>query len=463
MKLWAGRFSRDTDKKANDFNSSLSFDKRLFAHDIRGSIAHAKMLGKTGIIASKEASEIVVGLLSIRDDISSGNIDLDNNYEDIHMAIEEILTERIGRSGKKLHTARSRNDQVALDTRLYIRDECTGIISLLNKLCLVLIESSKKHLDTIMPGFTHMQPAQPVTLALHIMAYFEMFARDMERLADSYKRINSLPLGSCALAGTGFPIDRQYVADLLGFDRVSRNSMDAVSDRDYVIEFVSALAIISMHLSRFCEELIVWNSFQFSFVEQDDSFSTGSSIMPQKKNPDIAELVRGKTGRVYGNLLTILTVMKGLPLSYNKDMQEDKPALFDSIDTVSECLEIFTDMFKTLSFNKDSMYESAGYGYINATDLADYLVLKNIPFRSAHEITGRIVAYCVASSLKIEDVEIDILKTFSPSIEKDIYEYISLENCIDRRSSHGGPSFKAVEESIAAGLDFISQFSEYTE
>ena len=407
MKLWAGRFTKDTDESANDFNSSLSFDIRFYKHDIQGSIAHAKMLRKIELLDETEVELIITGLEKILTGLENNSLELSPDAEDIHMAVEELLTKLIGETGKKLHTARSRNDQVALDTRMYMRDQCRDISKLLMDLCKLIINISSQHIDTIMPGFTHMQPAQPITLAHHLMAYFEMFSRDLSRLSDSYKRINVLPLGACALAGTGFPIDRAYVAELLGFDQISANSIDAVSDRDFVLEFLSNLSIISMHLSRFCEELIIWNTFQFSFVQQDDAFSTGSSIMPQKKNPDIAELIRGKTGRVYGNLMTVMTVMKCLPLAYNKDMQEDKPALFDSIDTVKLCISLFTRMFAGLAFSKENMYASAGSGFTNATDLADYLVLKGIPFRSAHEITGKIVSYCLVSKKNIDELSID--------------------------------------------------------
>ena len=416
-----------------------------------------KCLGKLEFSLRTRFRLLLQRLSEIKNELDSGLQVLDSDAEDIHMAIESLLTQRIGDAGRKLHTARSRNDQVALDTRMYMRDECTAIIGLLIDLCNLLLNTADGHTLTIMPGFTHMQPAQPVTLAHHIMAYFEMFSRDILRLNDSYKRINVMPLGSCALAGTGFPIDREFTAELLGFDSITQNSMDAVSDRDYVIEFISDLAISAMHLSRFCEELIIWNTFQFSFVEQDDAFSTGSSIMPQKKNPDIAELIRGKTGRLYGNLMTILTVMKGLPLAYNKDMQEDKPALFDSIDTIKMSLSVFTKMFTGLSFSTDNMFDSAGLGFTNATDLADYLVTKDVPFRSAHEITGKIVSHCLVSKKKIEDMSLEELQMFSEKICNDIYEYISLESCINRRKTIGGPSITAVVSSIEKGRLFIAQ------
>ena len=459
MKLWAGRFSKDTDDSANDFNSSLSFDIRLYKHDIKGSIAHAMMLGKIGVLNDDEVKKLVTGLEEISSGLSDGTIELNPEAEDIHMAVEELLTLRIGDTGRKLHTARSRNDQIALDTRMYLRDECRNIMDLLIDLCKLILDTASSHTKTIMPGFTHMQPAQPITLAHHIMAYFEMFSRDLERLSDTRKRINVMPLGSCALAGTGFPIDREYVAGLLGFEGITLNSIDAVSDRDFVIELLSDISLISMHLSRFCEEIILWNTNQFSFAEQDDSFSTGSSIMPQKKNPDIAELIRGKTGRVYGNLFTVLTVMKGLPLAYNKDMQEDKPALFDSIDTISVCLSLFTKMFANMSFKVDNMADAAGSGFTNATDLADYLVSKGIAFRTAHEITGRIVSYCISRSKGLQDLTAEEFHSFSDVIGEDILEFISLESCVNRRTTVGGPSENSVNDSISRGQKLLSQFN----
>ena len=455
MKLWGGRFSKDTDKWANDFNSSISFDKRLYVHDIHGSIAHAKMLNKIGILSNDEKILIVDTLIGILNSIEQGKIEFSKDAEDIHMNIETILTEKIGSTGKKLHTARSRNDQVALDIRMYLRDEVSYITNLLSVLCRTLINISQKNLSTIMPGFTHMQPAQPITLAHHMMAYFEMFKRDIERLSDCSKRINIMPLGACALATTGFPIDRQFVADELNFNSITANSLDSVSDRDFAIELCSDLAIIMMHLSRFCEEIILWNTVQFSFAEQDDAYSTGSSIMPQKKNPDIAELVRGKTGRVYGNLTAILTIMKSLPLAYNKDMQEDKPILFDSIDTVKLCLPVFDSMLAAISFNKDQMYASAGKGFTNATDLADYLVLKGIPFRTSHEITGRIVSFCIGASITLEDLKINEYKNYSNLIEKDIYNFISLESCIAKRKVTGGPATEAVTKHINMSIKYL--------
>lgn len=458
MKLWGGRFSKNTDEEVNDFNSSLSFDARLYKYDIRGSIAHTKMLNKIGVLSDTETKSIITGLTEIMNGITAGDIYLDPAAEDIHMNVETILTKKIGSLGGKLHTARSRNDQVALDTRMYLRDECIEIQKMIKRLLKLFLDLSEQHLDTIMPGFTHMQPAQPVTLAHHMMAYFEMFKRDILRLSDCYSRINIMPLGACALAGTGFPIDREYVAQLLGFDSLTQNSMDAVSDRDYIIEFNSALSILMMHLSRFCEELIIWNTSQFSFAEPDDAFSTGSSIMPQKKNPDVAELIRGKTSRVYGNLFNLLSMMKSLPLAYNKDMQEDKPAIFDSIDTVKLCLQVFSGMISTISFNKEQMKKSAGMGYTNATDLADYLTIKGIPFRMAHEITGKIVSYCISKKVSLDELDYQKYLEFSTLIDKDIFEYIFLENCVSRRRTVGGPSPHAVKSHIKTAHEFIKEF-----
>lgn len=455
MKLWSGRFSKDTDKWANDFNSSISFDKRLYAYDIQGSLAHAKMLNKIGILSNNEVSLISNTLMSILKSINLGEIEFSKDAEDIHMNIETILTDQIGDTGKKLHTARSRNDQVALDIRMYLREEVSNIIMLLSGLCTTLLKISKENTSTIMPGFTHMQPAQPITLAHHMMAYFEMFKRDIERLIDCSKRINIMPLGACALAGTGFPIDRQFVSDELHFDSITLNSIDSVSDRDFVIELCSDIAIIMMHLSRFSEEIILWNTVQFAFAEQDDAFSTGSSIMPQKKNPDIAELVRGKSGRVFGNLTAILSIMKSLPLAYNKDMQEDKPVIFDSIDTVKLCLPVFDSMLSSISFNKENMYESSGKGFTNATDLADYLVLKNIPFRTAHEITGRIVSYCIGSGTTLENLKLSNYRNYSSLIDNDIFDFISLESCVSRRKATGGPAAKTVNEHINLSIKYI--------
>ncbi len=459
MKLWGGRFSKDTDIWANDFNSSISFDKRLFKHDIAGSTAHARMLNKIGILSDDECSLITNGLLEILTDIKEKKIKFNNDAEDIHMNIEKILIDKIGDTGKKLHTARSRNDQVALDIRMYLREEVSMVIQLLSGLCGTILNIADSGTSAIMPGFTHMQPAQPITLAHHIMAYFEMFRRDTERLMDALKRINIMPLGACALAGTGFPLDRQFVAEELNFNSITANSIDSVSDRDFVIEICADLSIIMMHLSRLCEEIILWNTVQFAFAEQDDAYSTGSSIMPQKKNPDIAELVRGKTGRVYGNLMAILTIMKSLPLAYNKDMQEDKPALFDSIDTVKLCLPVFDSMLGAMSFNKDNMYASAGEGFTNATDLADYLVIKGIPFRTAHEITGKIVSYCIGSEITLDAMNLNEYRKYSTLIENDIYEFISLESCINKRNVAGGPSESSVRQHIKESENFLKNLT----
>lgn len=456
MKLWGGRFSKDTDETVNDFNSSLSFDARMYVYDIRGSIAHAKMLNKIGVLADTESSSIIEGLSEILDGIASGAIELDPKAEDIHMNVEKILTGKIGPVGGKLHTARSRNDQVALDTRMYLRDECSRLQLLIRGLLETLTGLAEDNLDTILPGFTHMQPAQPVTLAHHLMAYFEMFKRDIQRLSDCYTRINIMPLGSCALAGSGFPIDRHYVAELLGFDEITQNSMDAVSDRDYVIEMASAISILMMHLSRFCEEVIIWNTSQFAFAEPDDAFSTGSSIMPQKKNPDVAELVRGKTSRVYGNLFTLLSMMKSLPLAYNKDMQEDKPAIFDSVDTAKLCIPVFSGMLETMIFKKTRMAKSAESGYANATDLADYLAAKGVPFREAHEITGKIVSHCISEGIPLEKLGLESYREFSGLINDDIYGYISLKACVERRKTPGGPSPSSVMAHIEKARDFLS-------
>lgn len=459
MKLWGGRFSKDTDIGANDFNSSISFDKRLYMYDINGSIAHAKMLGKIGILNKSESDLITETLLDILNSVDEGKIEFYKDSEDIHMNIEQILIDKIGATGKKLHTARSRNDQIALDIRMYLRDEISKIQTLLREMCFTIINIAQNNISTIMPGFTHMQPAQPITLAHHLMAYFEMFKRDIERLSDCVKRINVMPLGACALAGTGFPIDRQFVAEELNFDSITQNTVDSVSDRDFIIELCSDLSIIMMHLSRFCEEIIIWNTVQFAFAEQDDSFSTGSSIMPQKKNPDIAELVRGKTGRVYGNLMAIMTIMKSLPLAYNKDMQEDKPVVFDSIDTVILCLPVFTAMLGSMKFNKENMYKSAGDGFTNATDLADYLVIKGIPFRAAHEITGNIIAFCIGAGISLGKMKIDDFKSFSTLIESDIYNFISLENCVAKRNVQGGPSETSVENHINSAVEFLDNLN----
>ncbi len=454
-KLWGGRFQKATDKKVDDFNSSIRFDSRMYKQDITGSIAHAKMLGKQNIIPNEDSQLIVKTLKEILDDIENGRVDFEIDAEDIHMNIEKILTERIGDSGKRLHTARSRNDQVALDLRMYLKDEIDEMTAMLKNLAQTLILLAKNNLDTIMPGYTHLQKAQPVTAAHHFMAYVEMIKRDIGRLADCKKRMNILPLGSGALATSTYPIDREFVANELGFDSPCLNSIDGVSDRDFVIELSAALSIIMVHLSRFSEELILWNTDEFSFIEMDDAFSTGSSIMPQKKNPDVAELIRGKTGRVFGNLIGILTVMKGIPLAYNKDMQEDKEGIFDSIDTIKLCLPVFTDMIATMKINKENMRKGAGGGFTNATDAADYLVKKGVPFRNAHEIIGKLVFYCIEHSKSLEQLEIGEYKQFSDVFENDVYEAISLESCVSYRKVIGGPAKQAVLTAIEKSEEFL--------
>ncbi|NLG88736.1 MAG: argininosuccinate lyase [Clostridiaceae bacterium] len=449
MKLWSGRFSKSTDPLVDDFNSSIRFDSRLYKHDILGSVAHAKMLGKCGIIPEDEASLICKTLLEILVDIENGKIEFDTEAEDIHMNIEKILTSRIGEAGKKLHTGRSRNDQVALDMRMYLKDENVRIREMITDLITVLINIAEQNLDVIMPGYTHLQRAQPVTFAHHLMAYAQMLLRDRERLSDCYARLNIMPLGSCALAGTTYSLDRRMTAIELGFDSITENSIDAVSDRDFVLEMAFCLSVLMMHLSRFSEEIVLWCSQEFSFIELDDAFSTGSSIMPQKKNPDVAELVRGKTGRVYGNLMALLTVMKALPLAYNKDMQEDKEAVFDSIDTVKTCLPVFTRMIETMKINRDNMLNAARSGFTNATDIADYLVKKGVPFRDSHHITGKLVAYCIEHKKEISGLTMEEFKSFSPFFEDDIYEAITLEACVNGRKLTGGPARESVKASIA--------------
>lgn len=456
MKLWGGRFTSGTDKLTDDFNSSISFDKRLYKQDIEGSIAHASMLGKVGVIEPTNAKLICDTLAQILIDIEAGSIEFEVSAEDIHMNVETLLIERIGNVGKMLHTGRSRNDQVALDIRMYLKEENKDITAMLVKLENVLIKIAKENIETILPGYTHMQRAQPITLSHHMMAYFQMFKRDIERLSDCYKRTDILPLGSGALAGTTYPLDRDFVATQLGFSGVTENSLDGVSDRDFAIELASCLSMIMMHLSRFSEELVLWSSLEFGFVEMDDAYSTGSSIMPQKKNPDVAELVRGKTGRVYGDLMGLLTIMKGLPLAYNKDMQEDKEAIFDAIDTVRMCLPVFTCMLDACKFKKENMYTAASHGFTNATDFADYLVKKGIPFRKAHEITGKLVLECLSRKLGIEDISLDELKSMgSDLIEEDIYEEISLKQCVNGRSLTGGPAPCAVNKSIENGIIWL--------
>jgi argininosuccinate lyase len=437
MKLWGGRFKSETDKLMEEFNSSISFDIRLLKHDILGSIAHAKGLYKAGVLTEDELNLIEKGLKEILDETNVGEI---QNDEDVHSYVERLLTEKIGDTGRKLHTGRSRNDQVATDERLYLRDEIDKIKEDLIKLIDTLNEMAGTYKETIMPGYTHLQRAQPVTFGHHLLAYVEMFKRDLSRLEDMVKRVNVMPLGSGALAGTTFDIDRKYVASLLGFDDITLNSMDGVSDRDFVIEFLSFASITMMHLSRFSEELILWSTKEFDFIEMDDRFSTGSSMMPQKKNPDAAELIRGKTGRVYGDLITILTVMKGLPLAYNKDMQEDKEALFDGIDTLKMSLRVFTEMIKTIKVKTEKMEKAAKYGYMNATDFADYLVQKGIPFRTAHEIAGKVVLYAIERNLPIEELSLEELKKFSDVIEKDVYEAIDLKNTLKKKKTIGSPN-----------------------
>ncbi|KHO61828.1 MULTISPECIES: argininosuccinate lyase [Thermoanaerobacter] len=437
MKLWGGRFKSETDKLLEEFNSSISFDIRLLKHDILGSIAHAKGLYKAGVLTEDELNLIEKGLKEILDETNVGEI---QNDEDVHSYVERLLTEKIGDTGRKLHTGRSRNDQVATDERLYLRDEIDKIKEDLIKLIDTLNEMAGTYKEAIMPGYTHLQRAQPVTFGHHLLAYVEMFKRDLSRLEDMVKRVNVMPLGSGALAGTTFDIDRKYVASLLGFDDITLNSMDGVSDRDFVIEFLSFASITMMHLSRFSEELILWSTKEFDFIEMDDRFSTGSSMMPQKKNPDAAELIRGKTGRVYGDLITILTVMKGLPLAYNKDMQEDKEALFDGIDTLKMSLKVFTEMIKTIKVKTDNMEKAAKYGYMNATDFADYLVEKGIPFRIAHEIAGKVVLYAIERNLAIEDLSLEELKKFSDVIDKDVYEAIDLKNTLKKKKTIGSPN-----------------------
>ncbi|SHF25493.1 argininosuccinate lyase [Caldanaerobius fijiensis DSM 17918] len=448
MKLWGGRFEKDTDKLLEEFNASIDVDARMYEQDIKGSIAHAMTLHKAGILSDDELKEIVDGLNGILNDIKEGKVEFTKENEDIHMNIEALLTSRIGEAGKKLHTARSRNDQVALDLRLYMRDEIKGIIELLKSMVNTLLDIAEDNVDTLMPGYTHLQRAQPITLAHHMLAYCSMFLRDIGRLEDCVKRMNFSPLGSGALAGTTYNLDREYTAQLLGFDGVTPNSLDAVSDRDHGIEFLSAAAIIMMHLSRFCEELVLWNSKEFSFIEMDDSFATGSSMMPQKKNPDAAELIRGKTGRVYGDLIALLTLMKGLPLAYNKDMQEDKEAIFDGIDTLKACIRVFDGMMKTIKFNKDNMRNSAKYGYMNATDMADYLVKKGMPFRKAHEVVGKVVKKALDDRCALEDLSIDTLRSFSDLFEDDIYEVLDLYKCVQSRSVIGGPAKEMVHMTI---------------
>ena len=446
--MWAGRFSKEIDKTVNDFNSSISFDARMYRHDIRGSMAHARMLGEQGIIDKSESEKIIAGLQGILDDLDSGKLQFDPNAEDIHMFVEQILTDRLGDTGKRLHTARSRNDQVALDIKYYLKDECDEIIKLVLDLIETIIQTAEKHYDTVMPGYTHMQRAQPVTFAHHIMAYAQMLYRDIDRLIDCKRRMDVMPLGSCALAGTTYPLNRRRTAELLGFSDVTANSLDGVSDRDFCCELASCISILMMHMSRFSEEIILWCSWEFKFIELDDAYSTGSSIMPQKKNPDVTELIRGKTGRVYGDLMTLLSMMKNLPLAYNKDMQEDKEAIFDAVDTVKLCLGTFTPMFVTMTVLKDNMRRAAAKGFINATDCADYLVRKGLPFRSAYKITGSLVAYCIEKDTVLEELPVAEYKKFSELFDEDIYDAISLDTCVNNRNVEGGPAPEAVASQV---------------
>ena len=446
MKLWGGRFTKETNQLVHNFNASISFDRKLFRQDIEGSIAHATMLEKQKIISKEEKDLIIKGLTSIKEDILNGSLEISHEYEDIHSFVESHLIKRIGDAGKKLHTGRSRNDQVALDMKLYIRDEISELDDLIKDFMLTCHKIMKDNIQTYMPGFTHLQKAQPVTLSHHMGAYFEMFKRDRERLADIKKRMNKSPLGSGALAGTTYPLDREYSAHLLGFDGPTLNSMDGVSDRDYLVELLSALSTIMMHLSRLSEEIIIWNSNEYRFIELDDSYSTGSSIMPQKKNPDIAELVRGKTGRVYGALISLLTTMKGLPLAYNKDMQEDKELTFDAIDTVKGCLALSNNMLSSMKFNKEVMEDSATKGFINATDAADYLVNKGVPFRDAHSIIGSLVLTCIEKNIPLDKLSLENYKAISPVFEDDIYEAISLTTCVNKRNTIGAPGKEAMEK-----------------
>ncbi len=439
MKLWGGRFTKETDKLVNNFNASISFDQKFYRHDIIGSIAHAKMLGAKGIISEEECKQIQEGLEGILSDIENGQLTITDEYEDVHTFMEATLIQRIGDAGKKLHTGRSRNDQVALDMRLYIRDEVKNVDEEIKNLMNCILRIMKEHVETYMPGFTHLQKAQPVTVAHHFGAYYEMFLRDRSRLFDIYKRMNYCPLGSGALAGTTYPLDRTMTAKLLSFEGPMLNSMDGVSDRDYVIEFLSALATMMVHLSRFSEEICIWNCNEYRFIELDDAYSTGSSIMPQKKNPDIAELVRGKTGRVYGALISILTTMKGIPLAYNKDMQEDKELTFDAIDTVKGCIKLFAGMIDTMTFNCKRMEDSAKKGFINATDAADYLVKKNVPFRDAHSYVGQLVLLCIEKDIALDELSLEEYKKICPVFEDDIYEAISLKTCIEKRLTTGAP------------------------
>lgn len=454
--LWGGRFTKETDKLVYNFNASISFDQKFYEQDIRGSVAHVTMLAEQGILTEEEKEQIIDGLQGILKDVQDGTLEISDTYEDIHSFVEATLIDRIGEAGKKLHTGRSRNDQVALDMKLYTRDEIDALDELLKELLKVLLQIMKDNTETFMPGFTHLQKAQPITLAHHMGAYFEMFHRDRLRLTDIYDRMNYCPLGSGALAGTTYPLDRNLTADLLGFYGPTLNSMDSVADRDYLIELLSAMATIMMHLSRFSEEVIIWNSNEYRFVEIDDAYSTGSSIMPQKKNPDIAELVRGKTGRVYGALMSLLTTMKGIPLAYNKDMQEDKEFVFDAIDTTKGCLALFTGMLRTMRFNKEVMENSAKNGFTNATDAADYLVNHGVAFRDAHGIVGQLVLYCIEKDIALDDMTLEEYKAISPVFEEDIYEAISLKTCVEKRLTIGAPGKTAMEQVVKMNEEYLN-------
>lgn len=456
--LWGGRFTKETDQLVYNFNASISFDKRFYAQDIRGSIAHVMMLARQGILTDIEKEKIIEGLEGILDDVEQGKLVISDKYEDIHSFVEATLIDRIGEPGKKLHTGRSRNDQVALDMKLYIRDEVHMLDNLVEEILLAILTIMEENVDTYMPGFTHLQKAQPITLAHHMGAYFEMFKRDHERLTDLYRRMNTCPLGSGALAGTTYPLDREYTARLLGFEGPTLNSMDGVSDRDYLLELLSSLSIIMMHLSRFSEEVIIWNSNEYQFVEIDDAYSTGSSIMPQKKNPDIAELVRGKTGRVYGALNALFTTMKGIPLAYNKDMQEDKEWAFDAIDTAKGCLTLFAGMLRSMQFNKARMKDSARHGFTNATDAADYLVNHGMPFRDAHGIVGQLVLTCIDKKIALDELPLEEYQKICPAFEKDIYDAISLETCVNKRITTGAPGRMAMEETLAMYKKYMEEY-----
>lgn len=455
--LWGGRFTKETDQLVYNFNASIGFDQKFYRQDIKGSIAHVTMLAKQGILNTEERDQIIKGLKGILEDVESGKLEIPAEYEDIHSFVESNLIDRIGDAGKKLHTGRSRNDQVALDMKLYVRDEITELDDILKTLLETIERIMEENLHTYMPGFTHLQKAQPITLAHHMGAYFEMFRRDRGRLKDIYKRMNLCPLGAGALAGTTYPLDRAYTAELLGFDGPTLNSMDSVSDRDYLIELLSALSTIMMHLSRFSEEVIIWNTNEYQFVEIDDAYSTGSSIMPQKKNPDIAELVRGKTGRVYGALMSVLTTMKGIPLAYNKDMQEDKELTFDAIDTVKGCTALFTGMLDTMKFSSQVMEKSARNGFTNATDAADYLVGKGVPFRDAHGIIGRLVLYCMEHKISLDDMKLEEYKAISPVFEEDIFDAVSMKNCVERRNTIGAPGAEAMKAVIEENRRYLSE------